>query len=251
MEEKSLEKRKTELEVKKLELETSIFKRIAERITTISTVITTAVAAGTLIYAIHQNVFKNLVENLNNDNKILNEKVDSLNNDIKTFTKQRAIIISEINRKKSELSEINKKYSEISIKLSNTESHYAKAFTFIKYFCTNDIIYNDRLNHPYTLRFNKTNEEIIEVDISKMDFITFLKTFAGYVEKGEVNGSNKFLNSNDSTFTRSRRNILIYIGRRGYENEFYALKEYSDQFECWKRLPKDQKAKLLRQVIIN
>jgi hypothetical protein len=250
MEEKSLEDRKTELEIKKLQLETNKSKRMLDWISLIPNFITAIIAIGTLVYAINQDILKNLAENLKNDNKNLNEKVDSLNNDIEIFTKQRAIIISEISRKKLELREINEKYAGISRKLSNTENYYAKAFTFIKYFCVNDLVYNDRLNHPYTLRFNKTNKEIVEIDLSKMDFIKFLKTFAGYVEKGEVNGSNKYLNSNDSTFTRSRRNILIIIGRRGYENEFYALKEYSDQFECWKKLPKDQKVKLLRQVIV-
>ena len=179
----SLEDRKTELEIKKLELETNTCKRILDWVSLIPNFMTAIIAGVTLLYAIKQDVFKNLAENLKNDNKILHEKVDSLNNDINIFTKQRAIIISEINRKKLELREINEKYDGISRKLSNTEDNYAKAFTFIKYFCVNDLIYNDKLNHPYTLRFNKTYKEIVNADISKMDFIEFLKTFAGYVEK--------------------------------------------------------------------
>ena len=250
MEEKSLEDRKTELEIKKLELETNKSKRILDWISLIPNFITAIIAIGTLVYAINQDILKNLAENLKNDNKILNEKVGSLNNDIKIFTKQRATIISEINKKKLELRKINEKYNGISTKLLNTENYYAKAFTFIKYFCVNDLVYNDRLNHPYILRFNKTNKEIVNSDISEMDFIEFLKTFAGYVGKKEANGVVKYLNSNDTTFTRTQRNILIYIDRRGYESEFYALKEYSNQFECWKKLPKDQKEKLLRQVIV-
>lgn len=248
MEAKSLEDRKTELEIKKLELETNICKRILDWAILIPNIMTAIIAGITLWYAIKQDVFKNLAENLKNDNKILNEKVVSLNNDIKIFKKQKAIIISEINRKKLELREINEKYNGISIKLSNTENNYAKSFTFIKFFCVNDLIYNGRVNHPYTLRFNKTNEEIIEADISKMDFITFLKKYSGYVEK--TNAFTKSLNSNDSTFTKTRRSILFNIERRGYETEFYALKEYADQFESWKKLPKDQKLKLLKQVII-
>lgn len=255
MEKMSPEERKTQLEIKKLEGETSWFKRTGEFLSTISSLITAIIAFGTLWYAIDNKIIQNLVDKLKNDNTALQTKVNKLNNEFKTLSKQKIAIESEIQKRKTEFIVLKEKYRKEKIKLSYdivtqkmqlksindkltfTEDCYSEAQKFMVRFCVYYVPYNDHDSHPNVLVFGKTNEEIANLNILKMNYVEFLINYANF--KKINRGYQEFLVSDKI------REVHIDGFKRTDTNQ---TGNYINQFECWKGLTKDQKIKMLTKV---
>lgn len=262
MKKMSLEERKTELEIKKLEDETGWFKKIVESITTISTLITAFIAAGTLLYAIYSGTITNIVNKLEKDNSALKTEVSNLDSNINKLKKEKIAINSEIQKSKLELIILKEKYSKEKIRLSYdieiqkmqvksvnqklifTEDCYVKAQVFISSYCRYDPQRISREISPYKLRFGKTNEEIVDLKISNIDYTQFLQQFAGYTIDSNWKLPYQYIVSND-------KSITINIGdlRRWDEYEGINRKNRIEQFECWKKLDRVQKLKILNQIV--
>lgn len=251
----SPEERKTQLEIKKLEGETGLFKRTVEFISTLSSLITAIIAVGTLVYAIQSDLIKNLVTKLKNDNSALQVKVDRLNNEIKILGKEKMAIESKIQKSRAEFIVLEEKYRKEKIKLSQdiitqkkqvksindkltfTEDCYSEAQKFIVRFCVYYVPYNDHDYHPNVLVFDKTNEEIANLNILKMNYVEFLINYANF--KKINRGYQEFLVSDKI------REVHIDGFKRTDTNQ---TGNYINQFECWKGLTKDQKIKMLTKV---
>ena len=254
----SLEERKIQLEIKKLEGEIGWFKRIVESISALSSLITAIIATGTLIYAIQSDLIQNLVKKLKNDNTALQTKVNKLNNEFNTLSKQKIVIDSEIQKSKLEFIILKEKYRKEKIKLSNdiaiqkmqlksvnkklefTEDCYAEAERFIVRFCVYYIQHNDHDYHPNLLVFNKTIEEIAGLNFSNMDYVEFLLKYANFQKV--LMGSQFYLIS-DKT---GKANIGPYKRTDRTESLYYI-----HQFNCWKGLTKEQRVKLLKKVTVH
>lgn len=251
----SLEDKKLELEIKKLEGETGWFKKTVEFLSTLSSLITAIIAIGTLVYAFNNEIIQNLVKKLKNDNSALQAKVGKLNNDVKVLSKEKITIEYEIQKRKVEFNVLKEKYrgekTKLSIgiavqktqlksvndKLKFTEDCYSEAQKFIVRFCVYYTPYNDHDYHPNLLVFDKTDEEIASLDLSKIDYEEFLIKYAHF--KKELRGfqfyliSSKIREANIGPYKRTDRDETSI---------------YYRQYYCWKGLSKDQKMKLLKQV---
>ena len=261
----SLEERKIRLEIKKLEGETGCFKKTVELISTLSSLIIAVIAIVTFWYAYDEKIIQNLVAKLKNDNISLQIKVTELN-------KEKLSITNEINKKQKQLDSLkfkfdkeNNKYrlllskkdylirdmvterDSLGKELVNTENCYSKAESFLNHFIVYDTLYMSELRGrkpPLQLRFNVKNEEIIEADILKMDYLEFLKQFADFTPNYQKGGVFGYLISKDGIVK-----IDISQPMRSTSRQLNSeRKKYNKEFDCWKGLTKRQKRDLLIKV---
>lgn len=111
----------------------------------------------------------------------------------------------------------------------------------------------ERRRYPLKTRFRKSDSEIAEMELSKINSIQFLIEIAYFELKNEFSPDKKLLLntnlvSNDGVISFAISTMMSGNIRKANINN--ANYKRDAQFECWKSLSKNQKLKLLKEIRI-
>lgn len=218
--------------------------------------------------------------NLEGKRDALNVKIKDLNSKIDSLNSVSIFSISEIKRREEEIEKLeiqifglnnkNLKYQQgiyriqgqiktlnstkdsLNSEILKVENCFPKAKEFLLKYCvktnvsgmSTDSIIMMLSPPPYKTRFNKSLEEIANMDISKMNYIQFLEITSNF--KISVSNLTVDIVSEDGLIRvikeANRGNLTIRQAPR-------EIADISSRFECYKSLSVNQKLKLLNQVI--
>lgn len=192
----------------------------------------------------------NFLTRIKNQDKQLDSLSQKFIQDKIKFDKERVKSNQVILQNRNQIRELNSRKDSLIKNKDKLIDCFSRANDFIMTYCikVDEIPYQEIFSptpKPFYHRFSKPFEEIAKMDISSLNYQQFLIEFADYkVSSNEI--IDKFLISNDN-----KKKIELSVIQGHYNQKLISDLhiKLTGQFNCWKRLSKEERLQLLNQSI--